>query len=87
MTSVIFSLSILTLSYLLPLAAGRRTRGNSGGHLSFASFCVLASLFVNPRFSLSASLIATILHPTVLNSSCVLDVSLTEREWYFLGGI
>jgi len=62
-------------------AFGRRTRGNSGGQLSFANLNVFASLFVMPRFSLSDSERATILHPTVLNSSIALHISL----WFDLG--
>jgi hypothetical protein len=62
--------------YLLPaFAVGRRTRGNSGGHFSFASLYVFASLLVIPRFSRSESLIATILQPTVLNNSVALLIS------------
>lgn len=67
--------------YLLPaFAFGRRTFGNSGGHLSFASFRVLASLLVIPSFSLSVSEMAMILHPTVLNNSAALLVSFDTRK-------
>jgi hypothetical protein len=67
--------------YLLPaFAFGRRTFGNSGGHFSFASFRVLASLLVIPSFSRSVSEMALILHPTVLNSSAALLVSVNTRK-------
>jgi hypothetical protein len=67
--------------YLLPaFAFGRRTFGNSGGHFSFANFRVLASLLVIPSFSRSVSVMAVILHPTVLNSSAALLVSVDTRK-------
>ena len=71
--------------FLPPFALGRRTFGNSGGHLSFASLKVFASLLVIPNFSRSVSEIAATLHPTVLNSSAALLVS--SMSWATLLGL
>jgi hypothetical protein len=71
--------------FLPPFALGCRTLGNSGGHLSFASLNVLASLLVIPNFSRSDSEITVTLHPTVLNSSAALLVS--SMSWATLLGL
>ena len=66
----------------LPGFAVRRCiRGNSGGHLSFASLHVLASLLVIPRRSISDSVRGTILQPTVLNNPTALFVNF-DRNWW-----
>lgn len=52
-----------------------RGLGNSGGQTNFASLYVFASLLVILRRSRSASVMAVILHPTVLNSSVALRIS------------
>jgi hypothetical protein len=62
--------------FLLFDFVGRWTRGNTGGHFKIASLTDFASLFVIPRFSRSVSLSATIRHPTVLNNSAALLVSI-----------
>jgi hypothetical protein len=75
---------MLMYLYLL-FVFGCRTRGNSGGHFSLASLMLFASLFVIPRDSRSESVIALILHPTVLNSSAALLVSLNLGDNYLAG--
>lgn len=65
----------------LPGFAVRRCiRGNSGGHPSLASLYVFASLLVIPRRSISDSLSAAILQPTVLNNPVALFVNF-DSNW------